>query len=67
MCPAGLTDYIRQIVISLVPVCHQVAFESLQEFLGIVFCPGFCVMVEDEWRKSILSAPEQPQESILIR
>ena len=40
MCPAGLTHDIRQIVVSLIPIGHQAAFESLQEFHGIEFCSG---------------------------
>lgn len=52
VCPAASSD-VRQIIISLVTVCSQIAFEPFQELFRIKFCPGFCVFKKDNWRQTV--------------
>lgn len=60
MCPTGSTFCIRHFVVPAIPIAHQVAFESLQEFNRVIPGAGFRVFIEDDWYTAIFPAAEKP-------
>jgi len=62
MGPAGTALDPWQTVVPLITVGFQIPAVAFQEFLCLAAAPGRGITIQDECRKSILTASEQPHK-----
>ena len=64
MRPAGAAPDSRQIVIALIAVRFQISAVAFQKLFCMAAAPGRRIAIQDDRRKSILAASEQPHERL---
>ena len=62
MCPTGAAPDPRQTVITLIAVRFQISAVAFQKLLCMAAAPGRGIAIQDDLRKSVLTASEQPHE-----
>ena len=66
MCPTGTASDPRQIVIPLIAVRFQISSVAFQKLLCMAAAPGPGIAIqEDDFRKPVLTASEQPHERLV--
>ena len=64
MCPAGAAPDPWQIVIALIAVRFQISAVAFQKLFCMAAASGRRITIQDDHRKSILTASEQPHERL---
>ena len=59
VCPAGTAFDTRYLIITLITVTFQISLEAFKELCGMVTVSGRCVIIQDDRRLAIFTAPEQ--------
>ena len=67
MCPTGAAPDPRQTVITLIAVRFQISAVAFQKLLCMAAAPGRGIAIQDDLRKSVLTASEQRKRKILLR